>query len=249
MSRPTIKILLTTSCLVMLSACNAVDRLAEVGSPPRMAPVQDPSIIPASAPVRMPMPLPTYQERQPNSLWQTGARAFFRDQRAARVGDILTVVIELDEKAELANETERSRTNSDKANLDNIYGFESRLKAFFPDAVDPSSLVNMGSSTSNNGKGSVDRSEKIKLRVAATITQVLPNGNLVLGGRQQINVNFEQRELLISGVIRPEDISSENTVNYDQIAEARISYGGRGQIQDVQQPRYGSQVFDIVMPF
>lgn len=241
------------SCLgllvIMLSGCNALDRVADVGAAPRLAAVQDPSFIPASAPVRMPMPLPSYNERQANSLWQTGARAFFRDQRASRVGDILTIVIALDEKAELENESTRSRTNSDTANLDSIYGFESKLKGWFPDAVNPTSLVDMGSSTSNNGRGSVDRSEKINLRVAATITQVLPNGNLVLGGRQQINVNFEQRELTVSGVIRPEDISSENTVSYDQIAEARISYGGRGQIQDVQQPRYGSQVFDIIMPF
>jgi flagellar L-ring protein precursor FlgH len=118
-----------------------------------------------------------------------------------------------------------------------------------PEALSPAALAAVGSNVKNEGKGTVDRSEKINLRVAATITQLLPNGNMVLAGRQQMTVNYDLRELVVTGVIRPEDISSENTVSYDQIAEARIAYGGRGQLQDMQQPRYGSQLLDIVMPF
>jgi len=133
--------------------------------------------------------------------------------------------------------------------LTNFLGYESHLHNLLPDAVSPTSVISGGSTSASNGKGSVDRSEKINLRVAATITQVLPNGNLVLAGKQQVTVNYDLRELLVTGVIRPEDISSENTVTYDQIAEARISYGGRGHIQDVQQARYGQQIFDILMPF
>lgn len=241
--------LLIGFCLVVLSGCNTLSRVQEIGKPPQMAAVQDPSRIPGTAPVRMPMPAPEIGERQPNSLWRTGSRAFFRDQRAGRVGDILTVIISIDEKAEISNETKRSRDNSEDADITNLFGVESQLTKVLPEALSPSSLVSTGSKLSNTGKGTVDRSEKINLRVAATITQVLPNGNLVLAGRQQVTVNFDLRELLVTGVIRPEDISAENTVNYDQIAEARIAYGGRGQIQDVQQPRYGSQILDVIMPF
>lgn len=235
--------------MVALSGCNMLNRLNEVGSAPKLASVQDPTRISGVTPVSMPMPAPSLSERQPNSLWQTGSRAFLRDQRASRVGDILTVVITINDQAQLQNETKRSRQNTDSADATNLFGFEGQLKKWLPDSVDPTTLIKMGSDTSNEGKGSVNRQEQIKLRVAATITQVLPNGNLVMAGKQQVMVNFDMRELLVSGVIRPSDISSDNTVLYDQIAEARIAYGGRGTIQDVQQPRYGSQVYDILMPF
>lgn len=235
--------------MIGLSGCNTLKRVGEIGDSPSMAAVQDPSAIPGPAPVRMPMPAPELGERQPNSLWRTGSRAFFRDQRAGRVGDILTVVVSMDEKAEIENETKRSRANSEDMNMTNLLGLEGQITKVLPEGTTAANLVKTGSNLSNTGKGSVDRSEKINVRVAATITQVLPNGNLVLAGRQQINVNFDQRELVVTGVIRPEDISAENTVKSDQIAEARISYGGRGQIQDVQQPRYGSQILDVLMPF
>ena len=242
-------VLMVTILAVPLVGCNALNRLNDVGSPPKLAAVQDPTRLSGPDPVRMPMPMTEKGEREPNSLWRTGSRAFFRDQRAARVGDILTVVISMDEKAEIENETKRSRTNSEDANMTNLLGLESQLTKVLPESVTGTNLLETGSNLSNAGKGTVDRSEKISLRVAATITQVLPNGNLVLAGRQQMTVNFDQRELMVTGVIRPEDVSMENTVKYDQIAEARISYGGRGQIQDLQQPRYGSQILDVVMPF
>jgi len=243
------RFVLLGSALIALAGCNALTRASEIGEAPKMAAVQDPSQIPNADPVKMPMPSPDLSERQPNSLWRTGSRAFFRDQRASRVGDILTVIISIDEKAKLSNETKRSRSNKEGADMTNLFGLETQLTKVLPEGVKGDSLVSTGSETSNDGKGTVDRSEKINLRVAATITQVLPNGNLVLAGRQQVTVNFDLRELVVTGVIRPEDISAENTVKYDQIAEARISYGGRGQLQDVQQPRYGTQALDILMPF
>jgi len=241
-------VLLTTATMA-LAACNAFDRLEGVGDAPKLGSIEDPTHAPGYVPVKMPMPPPSLALQQPNSLWQTGARAFFRDQRASRVGDILTVVVTINDQAQLQNETKRSRQNSDDANLTNFFGFESHLHNWLPQAVNPAKLVGMGSDTSNDGKGSINRQEQIDLRVAATIIQVLPNGNLVLQGKQQVTVNFDLRELTISGIIRPQDIASDNTVTYDQIAEARIEYGGKGQVQDVQQPRYGEQLFDILMPF
>jgi len=243
------RLLLMTSALMLLSACNAFDRVTEIGDAPKLSPIQNPTQAPGYVPVSMPMPPPSLAERQPNSLWQTGARAFFRDQRASRVGDILTVVVTINDQAQLQNETKRSRANTDTASLTNFFGFESHLHNWLPKAVDPTNLVNTGSNLSNDGKGSIARQEQIDLRIAATVTQVLPNGNLVLQGKQETGVNFDRRDLSISGVIRPQDISAENTVTYDQIAEARIEYGGHGSITDVQQPRYGDQLLDILLPF
>ena len=98
-------------------------------------------------------------------------------------------------------------------------------------------------------RGSVRRNEKLTLRVAATVLDVLPNGVLAISGSQELRVNFELRELLVTGLVRPADISRQNEVTYDKIASARVSYGGRGQISDVQQPRIGQQVADILLPF
>nr|NIR59328.1 flagellar basal body L-ring protein FlgH [Gammaproteobacteria bacterium] len=198
----------------------------------------------------LPMPRPQQAEpREPNSLWRAGSRAFFKDQRASDVGDILTVVIDIDDDANINNSSERSRDNSESAGLGSFLGFEESLDKVLPDEVDNENLVDADSSSLSSGVGAIQRNEEINLRVAAMVTQVLPNGNLVIGGRQEVRVNFENRILQVVGVIRPEDITSQNTIDYEQIAEARISYGGRGQITDVQQPRYGQQVFDIIWPF
>ncbi len=115
--------------------------------------------------------------------------------------------------------------------------------------MDPGNLVGLNSGSTSEGSGSIRRNEEIELKLASVITDVLPNGNLVIYGRQEVRVNFEVRELAIAGIVRPEDITSANTISYEKIAEARISYGGRGQITDVQQPRYGQQLYDIIFPF
>jgi len=245
----TLRMTLLATAVISLAACNALDRVSEIGDTPKMASIEDPTHQPGYTPVKMPMPSPNLVESQPNSLWHTGARAFFRDQRAGRVGDILTVVVTINDQAQIANETKRSRANSDTAGASSLLGFETKLNKILPNAVKPSSLLDTTSALSNDGKGSIARQEQIDLRVAAEIIQVLPNGNLVVQGKQQVGVNFDVRELTISGIIRPQDISSLNTITYDQIAEARIEYGGKGSINDVQQPRYGDQLLDIVMPF
>ena len=182
-------------------------------------------------------------------MWRAGSRAFFKDQRAAHVGDILTVLIAIDDTAEITNTTTRSRTNTEDASVNALFGYESSLNAVLPEAINPGSLIDLDSQTSNKGVGTIERGETIELKIAAIISQKLPNGNLVLHGRQEVRVNYEVRELQIAGIIRPEDITSSNTISYEKIAEARIAYGGRGHISDVQQPRYGTQVIDILFPF
>jgi flagellar L-ring protein precursor FlgH len=234
---------------LLLSACNAADRIADIGKGPALSKIEDPTEKRGYKPVSLPMPTPDAALRQANSLWRPGARAFFKDQRASKIGDIVTVNVNINEKAQLNNSTERTRANSESANVTTLFGYEGSLSRLLPNAIDPGNLASLGSDSGAKGTGKVQRDESINLSVAAVVTQVLPNGNLVIQGRQEVRVNFELRELNISGVVRPEDITGTNAIKHTQIAEARINYGGRGQITDVQQPRYGQQLFDIIMPF
>jgi len=233
----------------MLAGCNALSRLADVGQEPGLSEIENPTHKVDYQPVSMPMPPPTIARRLPNSLWRPGSRAFFKDLRASQVGDIVTVQIAIDDDAELANSTTRTRTNVENLDIDSLLGFEGDLDTFLPEAVNPADILATDSNSSNQGTGVIDREEEINLQIAAIVTQVLPNGNLVIHGRQETRVNYEIRELQLAGVIRPQDITNDNTVAYQQIAEARLSYGGRGHITDVQQPRYGSQIVDIILPF
>ncbi len=230
-----------------LGACGAGERLANIGRVPPLSPIADPSR-PAGAAV---LPIATAALPAPPaaSLWQQGSRAFFKDNRAARVGDILTVTIDINEQAQLANKTSRGRTNSEDLGLNNLFGLEAAAGRLLPSEYDPTKAVGISSDSGSSGNGTVDRKEDIHLTVAAVVTQVLPNGNLMIEGHQEVRVNYEVRELLVAGLVRPSDISATNTVKHTQMAEARISYGGRGQITDVQQPRYGQQLLDVVMPF
>ncbi|NLH82398.1 MAG: flagellar basal body L-ring protein FlgH [Phyllobacteriaceae bacterium] len=232
-----------------LSGCgNMVDRLENVGKTPTLSAVDDPTSKPGYRPVSMPMPSPEPVAYAPNSLWSKGSRAFFKDQRARRVGDILTVTVTITDKAKIDNTTGRSRTESDSTSVGGVPGAVID-KVLLPSGMSSSNLVDNTTKTSQTGAGSVDRSETLSTNVAALVTQVLPNGNLVIEGRQEVRVNNEIRELIVAGVVRPEDIASDNTIESSKIAEARIAYGGRGQITDVQQARYGTQVMDVLMPF
>ncbi|VAW00681.1 Flagellar L-ring protein FlgH [hydrothermal vent metagenome] len=247
-------IFLTFIFFLILPGCSAIDRIGNIGKAPDLAPIESTRVVPQQNPagnniIQLQPRQTAIVTHHGNSLWRVGSKDFFRDQRANKIGDILTINIIIEDKATIDNQTTRTRTNADTANATKFLGLESQLNRILPDAVDPGSLINMGSTTSNVGTGKVDRSESINLTVAAVVTQVLPNGNMVIQGRQEVRVNFEVRELTVMGVIRPEDISSTNTIQHTQIAEARISYGGRGQLTDVQQARYGSQLFDILFPF
>ncbi|MDA1098928.1 MAG: flagellar basal body L-ring protein FlgH [Proteobacteria bacterium] len=234
---------------LLLGACNIVDRLTTIGGEPPMSTIQNPVQARKYQPVVLPMPRERHAVHEPNSLWRPGARAFFKDQRAAQIGDILTVNITIADEATLDNATSRTRDNAEDSDLTNFLGYESQLGKILPEAVSPSSLTSLGSKSKSTGTGSIARSESVKLVVAAIVTQVLPNGNLVISGTQEVRVNFEKRILTITGVVRPEDISASNIIKHTQIAEARIAYGGAGQLTDVQQPRYGQQLFDVIFPF
>lgn len=238
-------ILFAAAAGLAVSACSAVDRINDIGKPPDLSPIADPG---AAKPVTLPMaPQEPAATHQTNSLWTVGARSFFHDPRAGHVGDLLTVNISIADAAKLSDTTTRNRDNAESAGLSNFFGLETKIPAAL--GADPTKLVNTNSTTSNSGSGSVDRSETINLTLAAIVTQVMANGNMVIRGHQEVLVNNELRNLQISGIVRSEDITSSNTIDLAQIAEARLSYGGKGQITDVQQPRYGEQLFDVLMPF
>ena len=240
---------LVATVAATLSACNMVSRLATVGDGPDTTPIMNPTKRPDYRPVSMPMPAPQMAHHNPNSLWRSGARAFFKDQRAKEVGDILTVSIALDNKGKLANSTERKRKDAEDTDVTNLLGLEAEATKILPQAANMGSLISFGNAHSTQGDGEIDRSEEIELEVAAVITQILPNGNLVIAGRQEVRVNYELRELKVTGIVRREDISTSNTVSHDKIAEMRLAYGGRGTISDLQQPRWGTQIWDILFPF
>lgn len=237
--------------VVALSACSSTfDRLEAIGKPPAIEPISNPVHHASYQPLTWPTPIePTYTPRGANSLWATGAKSFFKDQRAGRVGDILTVLIDINDEADLENTTERSRSTQESLASPRFLGLEEKLLKVLPGDPQLSDFLNISGDSDNTGEGTIEREEEIRVRLAAIVTQVLPNGNLVIHGTQEVRVNYEIRQVNIDGVIRPEDISSNNTVNSDQIAEARVSYGGRGQLSDVQQPRLGTQVIDVLSPF
>ena len=243
------KLTLALMVSTALSGCNLLSRLSDVGETPSVAAISNPTHEPDYKPVTMPMPAPTIARANSNSLWRPGSRAFLKDLRANEIGDIVTVVIDIDDEATFNNSTTRTRTTDDNVDVPGLLGFQSHLDAILPEAVTPTDIFDVDSASSQAGTGVIERDEDIELKVAAVVTQVLPNGNLVIHGRQETRVNYEIRELQIAGVIRPQDITTSNTIGYDDIAEARLAYGGRGHITDVQQPRYGSQLIDILLPF
>ncbi|MGB5556722.1 MAG: flagellar basal body L-ring protein FlgH [Paracoccaceae bacterium] len=194
----------------------------------------------------------TVERKRPvdhSSLWNSGRQSLLGDRRAVMRGDILTVVIEIDDKAEISNSSSRSRSGSESMAIPSLLGIPQRISESLPGGATLDPAVSTNSKSNSQGDGSVRRKEKLTLRVAATITEVLQNGVLQIEGSQEVRVNFEIRELLVSGYVRPEDISRQNEITYDKIASARISYGGRGQISEVQQPRYGQQIAEKILPF
>ena len=188
------------------------------------------------------------QPASANSLWRSGARAFFFDQRASKVGDILTVLITINDNANIENETAASRTGANTSGITNLFGLESTLGKVLPHTFGPNTL-NTNSSLVNSGTGTITRQDQINLTIAAVVTKVLPNGNLVIQGRQEVKTNQDLRELTVAGIVRPEDITSANTITHTQLAEARIDYGGRGDLAAVQKTPGGTALLQRYSPF
>jgi len=243
------RIALTGTLLTIVSiaggGCSSIDRLSQIGEKPKLTEIDNPTAKPGYKPVQMPMPKPEAVSYNANSLWRNGSRSFFKDQRAHQIGDLLTVTVNITDQANFANETQRSRSNTEDSGITAFLG----SNLLTGKTALPGRLLTADATASSDGKGSIQRQESLTTNIAAVVTQLLPNGNMVVEGKQEVRVNFEIRELIVAGIVRPEDIQSDNTIDSSKIAQARIAYGGHGQITDVQQPRYGQQVMDVLLPF
>lgn len=239
------------AALLLLGGCalpGAADRAPQV-TQMRI----EPRTIPEAAQVSVPMPamapLPPAGRAQGASLWQPTEAGFFADRRAGEVGDILTIDIEIDDQAQLSNDTERRRQGGASIGAPRVFGLERVLEGLSRAGGADVDIVDVGAEARGGGSGSIDRAESISLKVAATVVQKLPNGNLVVAGRQEVMVNAELRELRVAGIIRPADILYDNTIPYDKIAEARITYGGYGQLSRQTRTAYGEGALDVVLPY
>ncbi|WP_316014082.1 flagellar basal body L-ring protein FlgH [Roseobacter sp. HKCCA0434] len=234
--------------LVLLGGCAT----SEIGQTPDVTPIDAPEnrIIAAVSPERLALSQASARSRDPlaagGSLWTSGPSSLFGDRRASALGDILTVVIDIDDGAEIRNATDRSRSGQEGLSIDSLFGLADSIA---DSGVALSPGVSANSASGSSGSGRTRRQEEIEMRIAATVVDILPNGHLVVLGSQEVRVNYELRDLQVAGIVRPEDISRRNEITYDKIAGARIVYGGRGQITDLQQPRYGQQILERVLPF
>jgi flagellar L-ring protein precursor FlgH len=242
----------TIACLLLgLSGCDTLDHFQK--APDMSAPGQLHAIPPTEEAID-PLAVASRQrpeiseQTMPGSLWRSGSRSFFRDQRARAVGDLLTVEIEIDHSVSFDNQTQLQRTSTQNLGANSLFGLQGMLGRLVRGAT-AGSLVDVSGGSTSNGQGQIQRAEKIKLQVAATVIRRLPSGNLEIAGSQEIRVNDELREVQLRGLIRPEDIQYNNQIASDKVAEARIVYGGRGISSDVQRPAWGQQLMQRVLPF
>jgi len=235
--------------IFLIGLTAACSRLDQVGKPPGLTPITQGAEHQAMAyGGGLPMDVANRRSSDQASFWSGGRRSLLGDRRAGRAGDILTVVIEINDRAEFSNTSQRARTGTESMTIASLLGIPEAINSSLPPGYSFDPSVSTDSSSGSSGTGSVRRNEKLTLRIAATVVGTLPNGILQIEGSQEVRVNFELRELLVTGFVRPADVSRQNEIPYEKIASARISYGGRGQITDVQQPRYGQQVADILLP-
>lgn len=247
----TLQLLAVVGVLMTSSACTMaqLDELKHVGQPPEMQAPQNPMEKADYQPMSWPQPTPLTGIHTSGSLWQAGSKTFFRDTRARSVGDIMTVIVNIQDKAELDNSTERKRDSSDSLDVPSVYGLQKNIRGLLNEESEADPLLDIGSKTNSKGEGKIGRQEKIDTKVAAVVTQLMANGNMAIYGSQEIRVNSEVRQMTVQGIVRPEDVASDNTVDITQLAEARISYGGKGDLPSIQRPRIGQQVVDILSPF
>jgi len=239
------------SLAALLSACSIVDRVGEVGSPPAIAPIENVANPPSIKSIVYPIQIEPEVRPTANSLWRPGSKTFLKDQRAARVGDVLTADVSVADSAEIANETSRARSSSDALDLGAMFGYAKSIRSLLPGspAFDPSKALSSSGAGQFKGSGAATRKETVRFKIAVVVVDQLRNGNFVISGKQELRINNELREIQVAGIVRPQDIDPDNVISSEKMAEARITYGGRGVLSDYQQPPFGAQILEIIRPF
>lgn len=252
---------------LLLQGC-ALERLSQVGDAPKLSQIHNPTQLPGYNPVSMPMPHPHEEPNRINSLWQTGSKAFFKDQRASKVGDIITIVVEIDQQESIEVNPNIQKSTSNDVTVNNALGYEYKAQKLMP-KKQPSSATAVGAASlagtiagavqpqwmkysskpSLSGTGKYDIKDKMNFKLAATVIQILANGNMVVQGRTEIKLANEVREIEVKGIIRREDVGASNTIKSDKIAEMRINYAGRGDLSDLNEIPWGQQIASKVLPF
>lgn len=241
-------------CLLLLSGCRWSEQLSSIGEPPPITHIQDPTRNPGFVPVSMPLPPAKDTQRFSNSLWEPGSRAFFKDQRASRVGDIVTAIVDISQNQAMQMSPNISRETKGSLTVNSLLGVENLGKRWFhngagtPPENNPT-WMDYNNKPSLSAQAQYNVQDNLKFKVACYVVQMLPNGNMVVQGRQEIRLINELREITIMGIVRREDISSSNTVHSNKIAEMRISYGGRGELSDMQSFPIGQQIVNKISPF
>jgi flagellar L-ring protein precursor FlgH len=242
-----------TIMMLLLSSCsNTIDKLSRVGKAPEFAKIELPAmdVAPQDETKKHTQTEVTQRYAQRvNSLWSPGSNNFFRNKHNWRVGDVIMVKVAITDSAKIDNSTQHSRKGAETVGIPNLMGLENTIAQAVSDKGDATSLIKTNNQHQHQGSGNISRKEDVRTEISALVTQIFPNGNLLIQGRQEVRVNNELREVTVAGIIRPKDISDANTIKSEQMAEARISYGGRGSVSDVQEPRIGNQVLDILSPF
>jgi flagellar L-ring protein precursor FlgH len=180
------------------------------------------------------------------SLWQGSGGGLVDDFKARGKGDILTVVISETASASKEATTGTSRASDVAAGIPNLMGLE---KAGINKYMDLSKLLNASVSSKFNGSGSTTRKENLNATITARVIDVLANGNMLIEGHRNVLVNNEDQIIILTGTVRPRDVTPDNLVNSNLIADARIAYSGKGIISDRQQPGWLMGVIDKVWPF
>ena len=237
----------TAALASLLSGCGYLQGIKTLGGPPPLSSVDNPTAKPGYKPVQMPMPTPQPASYNANSLWRNGSRAFFNDQRAHQVGDILTVKVNINDTAQFQDQTDLTRSTTEDSSVSNFLG--ANVIKNPATAVLPGALLTTNGTTQMMGTGTINRQDQLVTNVAAVVTQLLPNGNMVIEGKQEVRLNDEMRDLIVAGVVRPEDIDSLNTIDLAKIAEARLAYGGRGTLTNIQTAPWGQQAAQVMLPF
>jgi flagellar L-ring protein precursor FlgH len=191
---------------------------------------------------------PLKQPVTTGSLWTDSRGDLFSDNKARNLGDILTVVIVEEARASKKATTETDRKSSASADITKFLGLETKIADIFKNS-DAKNLISTNYENDFEGSGTTTRKEDLVATLTTQVVGVFPNGNLGIAGKKKVTVNNEDQYILLTGIVRPMDITADNLIDSKYILDAEISYTGKGVISDRQKPGWMTRLLDHVWPF